>query len=70
MLLKVILVNDELKEVGPESPETVDDDNPFKGDAMDAIYAHLWSLGNFQRMLSRRSVIAPAMAPESGAKPN
>ena len=42
----------------------------FKGDAMDAIYAHLWSLGNFQRMLSRRSVIAPAMAPESGAKPN
>jgi len=31
-----------------------------KGDAMDAIFEHLWSLANFQRMLSRRSIIDPA----------
>lgn len=39
----------------------------LQGDAMDAVFAHLSSLNNFQRMLSRRSVFP---APESAARPN
>ena len=39
------------------------------GDAMDAVFAHLWSLTNFQRMLDRRSVF-PEVSPENGFKPN
>lgn len=39
------------------------------GDAMDAVFAHLWSLTNFQRMLDRRSVF-PEVSPVNGIKPN
>ncbi len=42
----------------------------IKGDAMDAIFEHLWSMGNFQRMLSRRSIIDPAVAGAAGSMPN
>ena len=51
-------MNDELKEVGPESPETVDDDNPFKGDAMDRFVrvfeasARRWELVVYPAMLA------------------
>jgi hypothetical protein len=41
----------------------------LKGDAMDAVFAHLASLNNFQRMLSRRSVF-PEATPGNGTKPN
>jgi hypothetical protein len=41
----------------------------LQGDAMDAVFAHLWSLSNFQRMLDRRSVF-PEVSPENGFKPN
>ena len=41
----------------------------LEGDAMDAVFAHLWSLTNFQRMLDRRSVF-PEVSPENGFKPN
>jgi len=41
----------------------------LESDAMDAIFAHLWSLSNFQRMLDRRSVF-PEMSPQNRHKPN
>ena len=43
--------------------------NLLKGEAMDAIFAHLWSMDNFQRLLNRRSVI-PEVEPAPGSKPN
>jgi len=42
----------------------------IKSDAMDAVFEHLWSLGNFQRMLSRRSIIDPAFAGTTSSMPN
>ena len=41
-----------------------------KGDAMDAIFEHLWSLANFQRMLSRRSIIDPSVGATASSRLN
>ncbi len=41
-----------------------------KGSAMDAIFEHLWSMGNFQRMLSRRSIIDPEVTGTTSSRPN
>ena len=40
------------------------------GDAMDAIFVHLWSLNNFQRLLNRRSIITPSPESQTGVRPN
>lgn len=54
---------DALAELSEEALRTL-----LTGDAMDAIFAHLWSLGNFQRLLGRRSIITPPS--KASAKPN
>lgn len=42
----------------------------MKDEAMDAIFVHLWSINNFQRLLNRRSIVTPSTDAHAGARPN
>lgn len=42
----------------------------LQDEAMEAIFVHLWSMANFQRMLNRRTIITPPIDAEAGARPN
>lgn len=42
----------------------------MKDEAMDAIFVHLWSMNNFQRLLNRRSIVTPSTESEAGTRPN
>ncbi len=42
----------------------------LRDEAMEAIFVHLWSMGNFQRMLNRRSIITPSADEQASARPN
>ena len=42
----------------------------LKDEAMEAIFVHLWSMANFQRMLNRRSIITPPVDTDTAARPN
>lgn len=39
-------------------------------EAMDAIFIHLWSMDNFQRLLNRRSIVTPSADTQAAARPN
>ena len=42
----------------------------MQDEAMDAIFVHLWSMNNFQRLLNRRSIVTPSAEFEAGTRPN
>lgn len=42
----------------------------MQDEAMDAIFVHLWSMHNFQRLLNRRSIVTPSTDVHAGARPN
>lgn len=42
----------------------------MKEEAMDAIFVHLWSINNFQRLLNRRSIVTPTADTHAGTRPN
>jgi len=42
----------------------------MKDETMDAIFVHLWSMNNFQRLLNRRSIVNPSTEFEAGTMPN
>jgi hypothetical protein len=42
----------------------------LKEEAMDAMFVHLWSMNNFQRLLNRRSIVTPTNDAQAAARPN
>lgn len=42
----------------------------MQDEAMDAIFVHLWSMNNFQRLLNRRSIVTPSADVHASARPN
>ncbi|NIO40532.1 MAG: hypothetical protein GTO41_10320 [Burkholderiales bacterium] len=42
----------------------------LRDELMDAIFVHLLSMGNFQRLLNRRSIIHPPEGDQAATRPN